>query len=76
MDGGRLSLCFFVEPGHDAVIDCLPTCHSPERPAKYPPVAAGDYMIEKFASQATGAAWSDEDRRRFGTADTESRFAR
>ena len=75
-DGGRLSLCYFVEPRHDAVIECLPTCRSPERPAKYPPVTAGDYMIEKFASQATGSAWSDEDRRRFGTADTESRFAR
>ena len=29
--GRRLSLCYFVEPRHDAVIECLPTCHSAER---------------------------------------------
>ena len=74
--GSRLSFCYFVEPRHDAVIECLPTCRSAERPAKYPPITAGDYMVEKFASQASGEEWSDEDRRRFGTADTESRFTR
>ena len=72
--GRRLSLCYFVEPRHDAVIECLPTCHSAERPAKYPPITAGDYMVEKFASQASGEEWSDEDSHKFGTADTESRF--
>ena len=74
--GGRLSFCYFVEPRHDAVIECLPTCQSAERPAKYPPITAGDYMVEKFASQASGEEWSDEDSRRFGTADTETRFAK
>ena len=73
--GGRLSFCYFVEPNRDAVIECLPTCHGPERPAKYPPISAGDYMVEKFASQTSGEEWSDEDSRRFGTADTETRFA-
>ena len=72
--GDRLSVCHFVMPNHDAVIECLPTCQSPERPAKYPPIVAGDYMVEKFSSQASGKEWSDEDSRRFGTADTESRF--
>ena len=72
--GSRLSLCYFVEPRHDAAIECLPTCQSAEQPAKYPPITAGDYMVEKFASQASGAEWSDEDSRKFGTADTESRF--
>ena len=47
---------------------------SAERPAKYPPITAGDYMVEKFASQASGEEWSDEDSHKFGTADTESRF--
>ena len=72
--GRRLSLCYFVEPRHDAVIECLPTCQSAARPAKYPPITAGDYMVEKFASQASGEEWSDEDSHKFGTADTESRF--
>ena len=74
--GSRLSFCYFVEPRHDAVIECLPTCHSAERPVKYPPITAGDYMVEKFASQASGEEWSDEASRKFGTADTETRFTR
>ena len=72
--GERLSACHFIMPNHDALIECLPTCHGPDQPAKYPPIVAGDYMIEKFASQASGEEWSDEDSRKFGTADTESRF--
>ena len=56
------------------MIECLPTCHSAEWPAKYPPITAGDYMVEKFASQASGEEWSDGDSHKFGTADTESRF--
>ena len=74
--GERLSACHFIMPNHDAVIECLPTCQTPEHPAKYSPIVAGDYMIEKFASQASGEEWSDEDSRKFGTADTESRFTR
>ena len=57
---GRLSFCHFIEPNYDALIECLPTCSGPEQPAKYPPIAAGDYMLEKFASQASGEEWSDE----------------
>ena len=74
LTGERLSLCHFVLPNHDAVIECLPTCQDPDHPAKYPPIVAGDYMVEKFASQASGEEWSEDDSRRFGTADTESRF--
>ena len=70
----RQSFCYFVEPHYDAVIECLPTCQGRGRPVKYPPITAGDYMIEKFAAQATGEEWSDERRRKFGTVDTESRF--
>ena len=73
-DNGRLSFCHFVEPNHDAVIECLPTCHGPDQPVKYPPISAGDYMSEKFASQASGQEWSDEASRKFGTGDTETRF--
>ena len=72
--GERLSACHFIMPNHDAVIECLPTCQGPGSPAKYPPIVAGDYMNEKFASQTSRKEWSDDDRRRFGTADTESRF--
>ena len=32
-------------------------------------------MNEKFTSQTSRKEWSDDDSRKFGTADTESRFA-
>ena len=73
-DSRRISMCFFVEPNHDAVIECLPTCHGADEPIKYQPVTAGDYMIEKFARQAEGKEWSEADRRKFDTSDTETRF--
>ena len=71
--GERLSACHFIMPNHDAVIECLPTCHGPDQPAKYPPILAGDYMIEKFESQSSGAEWSDEDSRRSSAPQTPNR---
>ena len=65
---------FFVEPNHDAIIECLPTRHGPNDSIKYLPITAGDYMIEKFARQAKGEEWSEADRRKFDTSDTETRF--
>ena len=43
--------------------------HSPS----YIPYAS-DYMIEKFARQAKGMEWSEADRMKFDTSDTETRF--
>ncbi len=74
IDSRRISLCFFVEPNHDAVIECLPTCHGRNEAIKYLPITAGEYMIEKFARQAKGEEWSAADRKKFDTSDTESRF--
>ena len=49
--GERLSACHFIMPNHDAVIECLPTCQTPEHPAKYSPIVAGDYMIENLPAR-------------------------
>lgn len=49
-----ISLIFFHEPDADAVIVPLPTCVSPENPARYEPIAAMDYLAEKFAALAVG----------------------
>jgi isopenicillin N synthase-like dioxygenase len=46
----RYAIPFFFDPDHDTVIDCLPTCRSAERPAKYPPIKFGDYAVW-FAAQ-------------------------
>ncbi len=44
----RYSVPFFFDPGMDAVIDCLPTCARAERPAKYPPIAYGEYLLSRL----------------------------
>lgn len=44
----RRSAAFFLDANYDAPIECLPTCQSPEQPAKYPPVIAGEHLIQKI----------------------------
>lgn len=46
---GRLSLGFFHMPNADALIECLPNCATPSRPARYPPISAGWHKRLKFA---------------------------
>lgn len=40
----RLSIVFFTGPRNDAEISCLPGCSSPTRPARYPPITAGEHV--------------------------------
>jgi isopenicillin N synthase-like dioxygenase len=40
----RYSIPCFVGANADAVIEALPSCVSPENPAKFPPVVAGEYV--------------------------------
>jgi isopenicillin N synthase-like dioxygenase len=40
----RHSVPCFVGPNPDAVIEALPSCVSPDNPAKYPPIVAGEYV--------------------------------
>ena len=46
----RLSIAFFHQPGHDAEIRCIETCHGPDNPIRYGPVTYGDYLSEKVLS--------------------------
>ena len=48
----RLSIAYFVAPAYDAVIECLPTCRTENRPAKYPPVTVAEYRNARFARTA------------------------
>ena len=51
LSGGlRYAVPFFCDPNHDTMIECLPSCQSSERPAKYPPIRMGDYALW-FAAQ-------------------------
>lgn len=47
----RYSVAFFCHPNHDAEIACLPTCHSTEQPALYPPISAKEHLLSRL--QAT-----------------------
>jgi isopenicillin N synthase-like dioxygenase len=49
-DADRLSVVFFHHPNYDAEIACLPTCSGAGNPAKYPPVLAGPYRVEKYTT--------------------------
>lgn len=48
----RLSIAYFVAPNYDAMIECVPTCAGPGRPAKYPPVTVAGYRNARFARTA------------------------
>ncbi len=47
-DRERYSIAYFFDLDHHAVIEVLPTCVSAQRPAKYPPIKAGEHLIEMY----------------------------
>jgi isopenicillin N synthase-like dioxygenase len=44
----RYSLPFFVHPYSEFDITCLPQCDTPENPAKYPPITAGEFLKQRL----------------------------
>lgn len=44
----RYSIAFFMDPDYHVVVECLDSCISQGRPAKYPPIVVGDYMNRRF----------------------------
>jgi isopenicillin N synthase-like dioxygenase len=46
----RYSIPFFAIPDFDALVECLPSCHGPGNPPKYPPLRVGDFMIHSNAT--------------------------
>ena len=42
----RYSVAFFFDPYYHTRIDCLATCCSDDRPARYPPITAGEHILE------------------------------
>jgi isopenicillin N synthase-like dioxygenase len=51
----RYSVAFFLDPNPDAMVACLPTCVSSERPANYAPITGADFLRSRleptYASQ-------------------------
>lgn len=44
----RYSIPFFYGIESEKIVEVLPTCVGPDRPAKYPPIGAGDYIRSRF----------------------------
>ncbi len=46
---GRLSIAFFHQPNHDALIECIPGCAGPGNPVRYEPITSGDHRLLKVS---------------------------
>jgi isopenicillin N synthase-like dioxygenase len=44
----RLSIAFFVNPNHDALIECMSSCQGPGNPPRHPAVLAGEHRFNKL----------------------------
>ncbi|XP_022882475.1 2-oxoglutarate-dependent dioxygenase mpl2 isoform X2 [Olea europaea var. sylvestris] len=44
----RYSIVYFVEPNHDCIVECFPTCQSTENPPKFPPIKCESYMLQRY----------------------------
>jgi len=47
----KTSLLFFHQPNYDAVVECIPTCCSAERPARYERTTSGEHVTLKTKKQ-------------------------
>lgn len=53
-DRDRLSIAIFVDPDSDALVEVLPSCISPDRPAAFPPISAGAHLQSKLEASHKG----------------------
>ena len=44
----RYSVAFFLDPNPDAIVACLPTCISSDRPAKYAPITGAEFLRSRL----------------------------
>ncbi len=47
-DRDRFSIAFFVNPNPTTVVECIPTCVTKDRPRRYEPVTAGDFLASRI----------------------------
>jgi isopenicillin N synthase-like dioxygenase len=45
----RYSIPTFFNPDYHAVVSCLPSCQSADRPPKYEPIKSGDYLVGRLS---------------------------
>ncbi|XP_030952371.1 2-oxoglutarate-Fe(II) type oxidoreductase hxnY-like isoform X3 [Quercus lobata] len=44
----RYSMAYFVEPSHDCLVECLPTCKSENNPPKFQPILCQTYLSQRY----------------------------
>ncbi|KAK5117528.1 hypothetical protein LTR62_004950 [Meristemomyces frigidus] len=44
----RYSVPFFFSINYDQTVETLPSCITPDNPSRYPPVKAGEYILERL----------------------------
>ena len=44
----RYSVAFFLDPNPDAIVACLPSFTSADRPAKYPPISGAEFLRSRL----------------------------
>ncbi|XP_010047688.2 2-oxoglutarate-Fe(II) type oxidoreductase hxnY isoform X2 [Eucalyptus grandis] len=49
----RYSIAYFVEPSHDCLVECLPSCKSDDNPPKFPPIKCGTYLSQRYSDTHT-----------------------
>ncbi|MDW3212463.1 MAG: 2-oxoglutarate and iron-dependent oxygenase domain-containing protein [Ilumatobacteraceae bacterium] len=43
--GDRISIAFFQQPAYDALIECIPTCATPDAPSLFEPITSGEWIV-------------------------------
>jgi len=51
----RYSVPFFFSVNYDQVVETLPSCVSAENPSKFPPIRAGEYVLQRFSKTTEGS---------------------
>ncbi|XP_021912684.1 2-oxoglutarate-Fe(II) type oxidoreductase isoform X2 [Carica papaya] len=49
----RYSIAYFVEPSHDCLVECLPTCKSENNPPKFSPIKCATYLSQRYKDTHT-----------------------
>jgi isopenicillin N synthase-like dioxygenase len=49
----RWSVPLFVNPDPDTLIECIPSCVTPERPCRYSPITAGEFLQARIDDRIT-----------------------
>ncbi|KAF9615276.1 hypothetical protein IFM89_022603 [Coptis chinensis] len=49
----RYSIAYFVEPSHECLVECLPSCKSETNPPKFPPVRCAAYLSQRYKDTHT-----------------------